>query len=416
MKKRRRKSEGGIGEFLKDKQTLLMVGLVIISIVAISAIGIEQGLDLKGGASVQLALEHPVDKTTMEQVTTVLDKRLNIYGVKDVKVRSSGNNYVIVEMAGATAEEVERLIGNPGKFEAKIDNVTVLTGSDIASVSMYEITGDSWMVPFTTTPDGAKNFAKLAKGKAGEEVYMYLDGQLINNDSEQPKLDAGLANGEPVTDVSVSGGADSRDQAESEAKEVYTVLKTGSLPVKVHVVGSNEVSPELGSKFLNGAILAGLLAIIAISAIVFIRYRRPLLAIPIIITSISEVLIVMGIASVIHWNIDLAAIVGLIASLGTGVDDQIIITDEVLNSGETVEKRRRARTRLSVRNALFIIFASAGTLIAAMLPLVYVGFARGASGIGVLSGFAFTTILGVLVGVLITRPVYAKFVELFLKH
>ena len=65
--------------------------------------------------------------------------------------------------------------------------------------------------------------------------------------------------------------------------------------------------------------------------------------------------------------------------------------------------------------AFFIIFASAGTLIAAMLPLTYVGFARGASGIGTIAGFAFTTILGVLVGVFITRPAYAKFVEIFIK-
>ncbi|WP_318526314.1 hypothetical protein [Methanobrevibacter arboriphilus] len=80
-----------------------------------------------------------------------------------------------------------------------------------------------------------------------------------------------------------------------------------------------------------------------------------------------------------------------------------------------IKKRRRTRTRMSVKNALFIVFASAGTLIAAMLPLAYVGFARGSSGIGTLAGFAFTTILGVLVGVFITRPVYAKFVEIFLK-
>ena len=59
-----------------------------------------------------------------------------------------------------------------------------------------------------------------------------------------------------------------------------------------------------------------------------------------------------------------------------------------------------------------MIFAAAGTLIAAMLPLAYVGFSRGYSGIGTLSGFAFTTIIGVLIGIFITRPVYVKFLEL----
>ena len=62
----------------------------------------------------------------MDTVTKVLDKRLNLYGISDVKVRQSGNQQVVVEMAGATPEEVEKLIGHPGVFEAKIDNQTVI--------------------------------------------------------------------------------------------------------------------------------------------------------------------------------------------------------------------------------------------------------------------------------------------------
>ncbi len=405
-----------VSEFLKDYRVLLMIILIIGSIISISAIGIQQGLDLKGGSLIQLKLEKPVDKETMDVVTTVLDKRLNIYGVKDVKVRSSGDQLVIIEMAGVTPEEVERLIGTPGNFEAKIGNQSAepaLTGVDITNVDMYTITDTSWDVPFSVSTEGAKKFAEMAKGKGGEKVYMYLDGKLIDNNP--PSLSPELANGDPATDIQVTGGGSTPEEAESQAMEVYTVLKTGSLPVKIEVVGASTVSPELGQQFLQGAIVAGLLAILAISTIIFIKYRRPILVIPIIITSVSEVLIVMGLASVIHWNIDLSAIAGIIASVGTGVDDQIIITDEILSSKKTTEKRRRTRTRLNVRKALFIIFASAGTLIAAMLPLAYVGFARGSSGIGTIAGFAFTTILGVLVGIFITRPAYAKFVEIFLK-
>jgi preprotein translocase subunit SecD len=73
--------------------------------------------------------------------------------------------------------------------------------------------------------------------------------------------------------------------------------------------------------------------------------------------------------------------------------------------------RRITGFRLRIRSAFFIIYASAATLIAAMLPIAYVGYSTG-SGLGVLVGFAFTTIVGVLIGIFITRPVYAKFVEL----
>ncbi|KZX14982.1 protein translocase subunit SecD [Methanobrevibacter cuticularis] len=405
-----------LSQFFKDKRVILLIILILASVISISTIGIQEGLDLKGGSLLQLQLEKPVDQDTMNVVTTVLDKRLNIYGVKDVKVRASGDQIVIVEMAGVTPEEIERLIGSPGKFEARIGNESAepaLTGSDITNVDMYEITGTSWTVPFKVSPSGAQHFAEAAEGKGGEKVYMYLDGKLI--DENPPTLSPELANGKGATELTVTGGANTVEEAEAQAMAVYTVLKTGTLPVKLTVIGSNTISAELGEQFLNGAIIAGLLAILVISLIIFIRYRRPILVIPIIITSVSEVLIVMGIASIIHWNIDLSAIAGLIAAVGTGVDDQIIITDEVLGKNTDNTKRRKTRTRMSVKNALFIIFASAGTLIAAMLPLAYVGFARGSSGIGTISGFAFTTIIGVLVGIFITRPAFAKFLEIFIK-
>lgn len=402
-----------LSEFLRDKRVILLIVVLLISIASIVTLGVEQGLDLKGGSSIQLQLEHPVNDSTMNTVTTVLDKRLNLYGVQDVKVRSSGDQMVIIEMAGKTPEEVEKLIGNPGIFEAKIDNQTVLTGSDVSSVDQASVTSSgSWKVPFKLSTEGSKHFADAAKGKGGHDVIMYLDGKQITN--EPPQLSDELANGQPTSELEVTGSENDQSTAKSQSDQVYTVLKTGSIPVKVHVIGSNTVSPELGQQFFEGAVVAGLLAILAISGIIFLRYKKALLAVPILITTISEVIIVLGVASIIHWNIDLAAIAGLIASVGTGVDDQIIITDEVLSHSSKKVKHRRTRTQMNVKNALFIIFASAGTLIAAMLPLAYVGFARGSSGIGTIAGFAFTTIIGVIVGVFITRPAYAKFVEIFI--
>lgn len=177
------KSNKKIKEFLKDKQVILLIAVILISIISIATLGIDEGLDLKGGSYIQLQLDQPVNSSTMKTVTTVLDKRLNLYGVSDVKVRESGDQRVIIEMAGKSPEEVERLIGNPGVFTAKIDNQTALTGNDVASVESYKVEGEtSWIVPFSLTTDGAKHFAEVAKGKSGHKVIMYLDGKQIDND------------------------------------------------------------------------------------------------------------------------------------------------------------------------------------------------------------------------------------------
>lgn len=393
-----------VSKFLKDYQVILLILLVAGSITAISTLGIQQGLDLRGGSLIQIQLEKPVDSATMNTVISVLDKRLNIFGVKDVKVRASGDQNVIVEIAGVQPDQVSRIVGTPGKFEAKIGNETVLTGEDIVSVQAPIITDTQWEVPFKLSTSGAQKFAEAARGKAGQPVNMYLDDRLITS----PEISAEVATGRPTTDVMITGAENSRAEAEAQAKEIETLLKSGALPVKVRIVGVSSVSAELGDQFVRGALIAGLLAILAIVAILIIHYRTPILVLPILFTALAEVILTLGVAAVIRWNIDLAAIAGILAVIGTGVDDQIIMTDEVL-AGDG----RRTRRKFRIKDAFFIIFASAGTLIAAMLPLAYVGFSRGATGIGLLAGFAFTTVIGVLIGVFITRPVYAKFIETF---
>lgn len=408
-----------ITEFLRDYRVILLIVLIIASVAAISHYGIQEGLDLKGGSLIQLHLDQPVDKNTMSIVTNVLDKRLNTLGVSDVKVRGSGNQDVIIEIAGVQPDEVSKIIGTPGKFEAKIENKTIFTGVDITHVNPYQIIGNSGSVPFEISIDSANRFAQAVKGKPGIPVDMYLDDKLLYS----PTVDASLTNGAAKTEVQIELPSSSKEDATKQAKDMEAILQSGALPVKVQIVGVQGISADLGSQFEKGALVSGLLAIIMVSTVVFLRYRRLLLVIPIIFTTLAELLIILGVASVIHWNIDLPAIAGILAAIGTGVDDQIIITDEVLNKEKIKEKPKNSRNkrkknlskvRINIKAAFFIIFASAATLIAAMMPLAYYGFSRGYTGIGMLSAFAFTTILGVLIGIFITRPVYAKFIERFL--
>jgi preprotein translocase subunit SecD len=125
------------------------------------------------------------------------------------------------------------------------------------------------------------------------------------------------------------------------------------------------------------------------------------------LTDISEVSIVLGLAALINWDIDLPSMAGIIAAVGTGVNDQIILTDEVLSGKK--EAKKFFSLGEQVRKAFSIIFTAAATIIAAMLPILSIGA-------GMLKGFAFTTIMGVLVGIIITRPGYARVIEYVLRE
>src|SRR3989338_9132830 len=101
----------------------------------------------------------------------------------------------------------------------------------------------------------------------------------------------------------------------------------------------------------------------------------------VILTMFSEAFITLGVAALLKWNLDASSIAGIIAGMGTGVNDQIIIIDES-KSGEKAGVKER------IKRALFIIMGAFFTIVAAMLPLFW-------AGAGMLRGFAFTTIIGI---------------------
>ena len=120
---------------------------------------------------------------------------------------------------------------------------------------------------------------------------------------------------------------------------------------------------------------------------------------------VSEIILLLGLAAVLGWNLDLAAIAGIIVAAGTGVDDQVIITDEIMR-GET---RGVYSWKEKIKRAFFIIMAAYFTTIVAMFPLLF-------AGAGLLKLFALTTMFGVSFGVFITRPAYAAIVEILLSE
>ena len=124
---------------------------------------------------------------------------------------------------------------------------------------------------------------------------------------------------------------------------------------------------------------------------------------PMIIISSSEILIILGIASMIGWTIDLPAIAGIIATIGSGINSQIMIIDQALRGEQATTMKEK------LKNAFFTIFGAGGTVIAAMIPLMIIGF-------GLLRGFAITTIIGVLVGILVVRPAFGEIVKRIVKE
>jgi len=395
---------------------------------------IRMGLDLQGGSRVILKPETELSSDDLDSLVENMKQRLNVYGLSDLTVRSTqdleGRTFIIVEIAGATDEEVKDLLAKQGKFEGKIGNDTMFKGgSDIKHVcrtaDCSRITQCSqsngqyyctFMFSITMSPDAAQRQADRTKdlsvtvengeGYLNETLDLYLDDERVDS----LKIGESLK-GRAETDISISGSGTGLTQQEAMTdatngmKRLQTILVTGSLPVKLSIEDSSNVSPLLGSEFIQNTLLVGLLAMIFVILAIMIRYRKFIVSVPVAITLLSEVIILLGFASIIGWNIDLIAIAAIIIAIGTGVDSQIVIIDEI--SGKHQEEVSGWKDR--IKNAFFIIMASYFTIVVAMIPLL-------SAGAGLLKGFAITTIIGVSIGVFITRPAFAVIAENLLRH
>lgn len=215
-----------------------------------------------------------------------------------------------------------------------------------------------------------------------------------------PLLSPDVTSGLASYSYSISGaaqgvGTERAQNAQDEVKKITSILKGGSLPVQISLGSRTSIPAPLGQQFLQLSIVGILAAIAAIGIFVSIRYRHLKIILPIIAVSISELIILVSLLG--SFTIDLAAMAGILAAIGVGVDAQIVITDELMKKeGKDHEEK--------LNHAFDIITTNVIVAVVAMIPLLFSGMVE-------IIGFALSTIIGSLLGFMISRPVYALLVE-----
>lgn len=399
-----------------------------ITVSKIPKTSIKTGLDLSGGARAIIRAKG-VELSSQEasDLADVIENRVNNYGLKDIKVSSfsdlAGNNYVRMEIAGATPDDLKEMIESQGKFEAKIGNETVFVGGnkDIASVcrdatcsyieTCQQSPSGEYFCNFRFTiylsEEAAKRHADITAnipvnssnpGYLSKPLDLYLDDFPVDTllISEDLK-------GQIATQIAISGSGsgetqeDAYDAAEFQMHKLQTILITGSFPYELEVLKLDVISPNLGGKFTLAIFIAGLVALVSVAVVIFIKYKKFKQSVAVLSMGVSEIIITLGIAALLNINLDLAAIAGILAAIGTGVNDQIVILDETKREVHTSLKSR-------IKNAFTVIMGAYMTLVAAMIPLYLAGG-------GLLKGFASTTIIGLTLGILITRPAFGEIIR-----
>ena len=354
-------------------------------------------------------------RETREMTIEVLNNKLGGgLGVRDIPIRAIGDRFIQIDFAGVNLTDARDLVETPGRFEIRIqttgaESIHVLYGDAIERVGLVgsdPAAGGAFFVPFTLSEGGARALQQAAISTGAttnpnaHHLIMLLDDVVVYSAPLSPSA-ASQLNAHPIFSWQAGTGS------EEEARNLQIHLRAGALPVNVEIVSAGQVDASLGQGFLRGAILAGILALFGVSLFVYHRYRRPEIVVPMIAITFCEIVLLIGFSVLIMQDLNLAAIAGIIAVIGTGIDHLIIITEEVAQDGKVPSDIVYTKR---IGKAFMIIVAAAVTTVVAMAPLAVLGY----WGFGSLTGFAIVTIAGVLIGALIARPAYSAILRAIL--
>lgn len=360
---------------------------------------VKLGLDLRGGTSVVLQAQGKIEPDTMSKVKNIIERRVNSIGVAEPVIQLSGNDKLIVELAGIKdPQKAIELIGTTAKLEFRIKNKdgsygpVLLEGSALktAGVSRDQLGLPS--VSFELNSQGANTFAKITRENIGKQLAIMLD----NKEQSAPTIDNEISGG--------SGIIRGRFSIE-EANNLANLLKSGALPVEIKIVENRTVGATLGVDSIRQTGIAGLIALGVISVFMIAIYKIP--GIVADIALLINGVLVLGLLSGIGAALTLPGIAGFILTLGMAVDSNVITYERIKEELQLGESLHDAVER-GYENAFPAIIDGNLTTMLVAAVLFFLGT-------GPIKGFAVTLALGVVATVITGVFVSKIFLKLFIK-
>ncbi|MBI3273589.1 MAG: protein translocase subunit SecD [Candidatus Colwellbacteria bacterium] len=384
--------------------------------------------DLKGSGTLKGEYLTPsVNKAdAMQGVRDVVERRVNFFGVSEPVVQVSGDDRLIVELAGIKdVNQAIQMIGETPflEFKEETDNAraileaqskgerlneepfksTGLNGQHLKRAQLvFESQTGVPQVSLELNSEGAKLFGEITKRNIGKLVAIYLDGVPISAPIVQSEIPDGRA--------IISGRFTPK-----EAKLLVTRLNSGALPVPIKLISQQTIGASLGAESLAKSLKAGVYGLIAVALFMILFYRLP--GVISVVALGVYVLLVLAMYKLIPVTLTLAGIAGFILSLGMAVDANILIfarMKEEIAAGKSLNAAMHegfGRAWLSVRDSHVTTLIGAVVLYAATTSIVK-GFAL-TLGLGVLTSLFTATIVTRSFLYLVTGPWFEKHKKLF---
>ncbi len=366
---------------------------------------ISLGLDLAGGVSFVYECE-PKEGSNgdLDASIEAAVKRLeNTIGSRysEALVTRQGSDRIRIEVPSVSnPEDVLELIGDPQPLRMATENdpkaEARIEGTDIKDVRVsYQ--NDTYGVSLIFTDEGAVKFENLTEevAGAGQEIYIFFgdDENALTLKCEQ-KITGGS--------TFISGDNMNTYQA---ASEYALQIMSGTFDVNLSILERTVVSATLGAQALRLALIGGLVGLLLIMLILWLRYGDfGLLASFALV--IYVVLMLFFLQAIPFVQLTLPGLAGIILSIGMAVDGTVIIFERFREEYKMGKKIPLA-VKGGFKRAFWPIFDSNITTIFTAVILYILGTAS-------IQGFAITLLIGILLSIFMNLVVLRFFVKWYL--
>jgi len=431
--------------------TLLIALAAFASLYTVNALGLKLGIDLQGGSEFIVKLEpgknadgsaRAVTPSDVQQAISILEKRLNPKGEKDLALQPEGADRVVIQMPGISTDEIKDVrdkiqqvahlefrrvhpegrskleqikarggIKEPGWSEMAYrepetaPDGTVLASSELVR-DMPDLEGDIVADAFRVfdaegnkvvlklNSEGAKRFDELAAVHYRKQMAIIVDGQIHSAPSLNAQQYGGTAE--------ISGG--SKGFTETEADTLATLLNN-PLRNPMKILSESSVSSAYGQSSIDQGKWVGVTALIITTVFMLFIYR--LAGIVAIIGLVINMSILFGAMSLFGFTLTMPGIAGLVLTIGMAVDANVLIFERLREEMEAGKTLAAALDAAYEKAFSAIADSNITTLISAVILFAISG--------GLVKGFAITLMIGLLssmIGALIvTRVIFIWVVD-----
>ncbi len=220
---------------------------------------------------------------------------------------------------------------------------------------------------------GAQKFGKATSENVGKRIAIVLDDRVISAPSIREAITSGSGN--------ISGNFTFQ-----EATDLSLLLRSGALPTPLNVVEERTVGPDLGQDSIKSGTISLIVGFLLV--IFFMIYKYRIFGLIANISLIANLIMLVGILTMLEATLTLPGIAGIILTVGMAVDANVLIFERIKEELKTEKSAIHAFDIGYNKAKITVLDANVTTLIAAVILFAF--------GSGPIKGFAVTLGIGIL--------------------